>query len=534
LDNNGNAANVLTLETTSGTVPGVTVNNRTATISAVLSGTQGLVKSGTGTLILSGANTYTGTTAITGGTLTVGANGATGNLSSATVTMSGSSILQFNRTDTYTFSNVVSGVGRITQAGSGTLIVTGNNSGLTGHGSVLVSAAVSANRTLQGRAGTDTGYAGATATVDAVFGTGAITTGGNSTLQLRANGSDAGAQRLTFQNTLFVSGSPANFTVDVDRFGTNTGTNKTIAMGPATIVGGSTMNVTGDHGYQLELRAASGSALTVGGSGSLSMTLNPTTASLIISGSVNNSATSSAKTLILDGTATGNAVNGGIGNGLGTFAVTKSNSSTWTLSGNNTYSGGTTITAGTLMLSGAGNLGTGNVTIGSGGTLDITGVSGSSFTLSNTQTLNGDGIVNAAGKTLVVNGTFNPGSSPGDFDVTGDFTLGSTSVSNFEINGVTTGLYDSVQATGALTFGGTLNLTTGYAAVAGQSVDLFDWGTTSGAFTSITGTDLGGGLSWDTSALYTTGVITVVPEPGTCALLALTGTLCVSFRRRRN
>ncbi len=71
LDNNSNAANTLTLAVSSGT-PTVTVNNQSATISGVIAGTQGMNKSGTGTLTLAGgssANTLTGTTTVNAGTL---------------------------------------------------------------------------------------------------------------------------------------------------------------------------------------------------------------------------------------------------------------------------------------------------------------------------------------------------------------------------------------------------------------------------------------------------------------------------------
>jgi fibronectin-binding autotransporter adhesin len=63
--------------TLSGTAtPIIDVVNRTATISAVVAGTQGFTKSGTGTLNLSGLNTYTGTTTISGGSLVLGVTNA--------------------------------------------------------------------------------------------------------------------------------------------------------------------------------------------------------------------------------------------------------------------------------------------------------------------------------------------------------------------------------------------------------------------------------------------------------------------------
>jgi autotransporter-associated beta strand protein len=66
LDNNGNSANVLTLSVSSG-APTITVVNDQATISAVLSGTQGFADAGAGTLVISGANTYSGTLTINSG-----------------------------------------------------------------------------------------------------------------------------------------------------------------------------------------------------------------------------------------------------------------------------------------------------------------------------------------------------------------------------------------------------------------------------------------------------------------------------------
>lgn len=59
-------AGQLTLSVTSGT-PTITVNNRTATISTVIAGSQGLLKLGAGTLRLTAANTYTGLTTVYGG-----------------------------------------------------------------------------------------------------------------------------------------------------------------------------------------------------------------------------------------------------------------------------------------------------------------------------------------------------------------------------------------------------------------------------------------------------------------------------------
>jgi autotransporter-associated beta strand protein len=72
LSDNGTPGNVLIL---AGTTPTITVNalgdTKTATISAAITGSSGLTKSGPGTLTLTAANSYTGATTVSEGTLLV-------------------------------------------------------------------------------------------------------------------------------------------------------------------------------------------------------------------------------------------------------------------------------------------------------------------------------------------------------------------------------------------------------------------------------------------------------------------------------
>ena len=80
----------------------------------------------TGTLMLTGQNTYSGDTTVEGGTLQLGDGGASGVLGSGNVI--DNATLLFNHSDDITVSNAISGTGSIVQQGAGTLCLTGDNS----------------------------------------------------------------------------------------------------------------------------------------------------------------------------------------------------------------------------------------------------------------------------------------------------------------------------------------------------------------------------------------------------------------------
>ena len=90
------------------------------TMSGIISGTGSLTQAGSGTLILTNTNTYSGVTTVSAGTLQIGAGWAGGSISG---NVTDNAALAFDRTDAYTspyaFSGAISGTGSLTQAGSG-------------------------------------------------------------------------------------------------------------------------------------------------------------------------------------------------------------------------------------------------------------------------------------------------------------------------------------------------------------------------------------------------------------------------------
>ncbi|MBA3484594.1 MAG: hypothetical protein H0T51_22550 [Pirellulales bacterium] len=87
---------------------------------------------------------------------------------------------------------------------------------------------------------------------------------------------------------------------------------------------------------------------------------------------------------------------------------------------------------------------------------------------------------------------------------------------SLEIGGVTAGTqYDRLTIVGNASLSGTLevSLIGGFNPAAGHTFALLDWGTRSGTFSSLQLPALAAGLAWDTSLLYSTGVLKVV-TPG--------------------
>ena len=95
-------------------------------ISAIITSAGGLDKSGAGTLLLSGVNTYTGNTTISAGTLEIGGAGQLGSGTYAG-TISNSGTLDYNSSADQTLSGIISGTGDLEVNGAGTLTLSADN-----------------------------------------------------------------------------------------------------------------------------------------------------------------------------------------------------------------------------------------------------------------------------------------------------------------------------------------------------------------------------------------------------------------------
>lgn len=128
--------------------------------------------------------------------------------------------------------------------------------------------------------------------------------------------------------------------------------------------------------------------------------------------------------------------------------------------------------------------------------------------------LSGAGSFTGTG-TSYIEGDLQPGHSAEIVVFEGDVVFGRSAAVEIELGGTSRGTeYDAVVVLGDLTLDSTLEvlLIGGFQPAHGDAFDILDWGTRSGEFAQVVLPPLGDALGWDTSALYTTGTLTVVPQ----------------------
>ncbi|MDF7801964.1 hypothetical protein P4C99_20985 [Pontiellaceae bacterium B1224] len=135
---------------------------------------------------------------------------------------------------------------------------------------------------------------------------------------------------------------------------------------------------------------------------------------------------------------------------------------------------------------------------------------------------------------LTVDGVFSPGLSPTDSMVDGALTISEHGILEMELGGYESGSeYDRLTVTDSTDLFGGLELVflNEFIPTYGSSFNLFNWdGGVNGTFSSIT--PLTGDLEWDTSELYTTGTLSVIPEPSAASLIGVFGIGCWFVRNR--
>ena len=522
-------------------------NNASTTFNGVLAGTTGgaLVKAGTGTLTLGGANSYTGNTTVNAGTLLLGSGAQLyATSASGSVTINSGATLSFTGDFgfTATFGNLA--------PSAGSLFINGGTLQHYGNGNAKSSQPGAGRLFTIGALG---------ATIDSATPGQEFSIGYRTDYGVNLAGTSGGSLTLTGSGNGDMNfGIPGSGGVVKNGSGTwrLTGTSSSYTGGTQIYAG------TLQLGSTNALGAASGS-LAVNG-GSLNLAGNSITVGTL-SGSSGATITTSTGAAVL--TASGNTDSTYAGTITGALGLTKSGSGTLSLTGVNTYMGTTTVAAGVLRLGADGAFASSPViTVGnagsSGAILDLAAKT-NGFSLGAGQTLAGGGTVRlAASGTLNVLGTFAPGNSPGLFTFDGGSTLlsGTTTI---EILGTTratdssqgSGFYDAVNlvGNGTLQFGGLMSL---------EFSSLFPDQTTFALFNPANGSLLTGnfsginvtggfytGLTWNQTGTVwksstttagqslefnaVSGNLVIVPEPGALVLGAM-GVLAASWGIRRS
>jgi len=198
-----------------------------------------------------------------------------------------------------------------------------------------------------------------------------------------------------------------------------------------------------------------------------------------------------------------------------------------------------TLTAATITNNGVLTVQSGGVATVTGdltnsGSLTVNDAMLSATTITNSGTIRGRGDINGT-ITNNAGGIVAPGASPGILTVDA-ITFASGSSLQIELGGTARGTqYDVLAASGTVTLqeGSSLAVTLidGFVPQGNDEFDILDFAGLSGEF-GLSLPQLGTGLSWDTSDLYTGGTITVAPEPATLGLVAV-GVAGTILRRRR-
>ena len=441
-------------------------------ISAPLAGTGRMIKTGAGSLTLSGANTYSGGTNLAAGSIL--------NLANASALGSG----------TFTFD---SGASATIDNTSGAAMTLSTNNSVTFNGDSIAFVGTHdlnlGGGTVTLGSGTKTVDVSAnTLTMGAVTGAGGLRKYGSGTL-LITGATSFGALRAEV-GTVTLSGPSSRTALNTV---TSTGTlniNHASALGTGTLTLAGSPKINNTSGAPITLTTNNAqnwnSNITFLGSNSLNL---GTGAVKILA---NRLVTVNGSTL---------TVGGAISTGGG---ITKAGAGTLELAGANLYDGATAVNVGTLLVTGS-------------------LAADSTVTVNNGATLGGTGTING-NTTVASGGILAPGNRVGLLTFGAGLTLADGSITNFQINGSVRGTtFDAVNTAGPITYGGTLNLVFGTTIDGGTTLDLFELADGAGdvSFASITAS----GSYTGTFANDGSGVWTLADGPQTLTFTESTGDL---------
>ena len=146
----------------------------------------------------------------------------------------------------------------------------------------------------------------------------------------------------------------------------------------------------------------------------------------------------------------------------------------------------------------------------------------------------GSGSFPGSGTVEFVDG-FSPGSSPAEVSFGGDVVLGPSSATLMELSGTEPGEYDRLLVAGVLDVAGGLEieLLDDFIPTLDDAFQIFEVTDLLGTFSSVLLPELSGNLSWDHSHLYTSGTLSVIPEPASALLTGISLIGLLRLRRQR-
>ncbi len=562
------------------------VLNYTFNGSGKISGAVGLTKQGAGTLILgnSGSNDFSGLVNLIGGTLQIGNNDTGGNLPVVNIIDNGA--LVFNRTDSNTVANLISGSGSLTQNGSGTNKLTAVNS----YGGPTL---ISSGTLIVANAGAGTGNSSLGAIPGGavtITNGGTLDVGGNTVAQTLGFTNAAGEAKQFFiagagagGNGVIVNNGPVNQQnafqyITLTANATVGGPGRWDMRGnglitPVLDMGGFTLTKNGSNQMSMvNLAVTNGGSIVINsGIFSFETTSSNATTAIIVNaggvlghfreqagfftapitlnggmirdlngtpGSTNDSPITLTANSFLDlnvGSTDLLRLNGVIAESAGSFGLTKTNIGAFSLAATNTYSGPTVVVQGRLMLVDNGSIANSRtLSVAAGATLDAGQRVDGTLALNAGQTLSGfgtvTGIVTTAGSSIIAPGS---ATSTGTLTVSGNITLNGTNLMKLSPSSTTN---DALATGGIITYGGTLSLTNISGTLTSASTfKLFSAapGNYAGSFSAIIPAIPAPGLAWNTNTLTTDGILrfvaTVNPNPTNLTATVSGNTLTLSW-----